>query len=153
CKAIAWRLLLDPAFPVPIARLFGYTVTSCAASVLLPMRAGELVRLWLLRDRDGVPITHSTAVALAEKLLDVVAMLILVAPLPWWIDDLPASLGRWIAALAVGALAALVALRIGAARLPRASWLGQLIDAMSVVHRPRTFVATVGVLLIGWLID
>ena len=96
CKAIAWRILLGATYPVPIGRLFDYTVTSCAASLILPLRGGELIRLWLLRERDHVPIAHSTAVALAEKLLDIVAMLLVVAPLPWLLAELPRSIGPWI---------------------------------------------------------
>lgn len=153
CKAVAWKLLLGPAFPVSLWRLFDYTVTSCAASVILPMRAGELVRLWLLRDRDGVPIARSAAVAVSEKLLDIVSMLIVVAPLPWLVRDLPASLGRWIAALCLGVLVILLALPIIAARLPSASWLGRFTEAMTVVRRPRVFLPTVGILLVSWLVD
>ena len=153
CKAIAWRILLGAEYPVPIPRLINYTVTSYAGSVLLPLRAGELLRLWLLRDRDGVPVTRSAAVAMAEKLLDIVSMLLVVAPLPWLVDGLPASVGRWIAALAVAVAVALIMLRLVAARLSRASWVGRIVDAMSVIQRPRVFVATVAVLVVSWLID
>jgi glycosyltransferase 2 family protein len=153
CKAISWRILLGPAYPVPIARLISYTVTSCAASVIVPLRGGELIRLWLLRDRDGVPVTHSAAVAMAEKLLDIVSMLILVAPLPWLVRDAPASLTRWIAVLAIGVIVALVVLRAVSQRLPRTSWFGRFLEGMTIVHRPRVFAATVGVLFASWLID
>jgi uncharacterized membrane protein YbhN (UPF0104 family) len=153
CKAIAWKILLGRVYPVSVRRLFSYTITSCAASMILPLRAGELVRVWLLRDRDGVPVTHTAAVAMAEKLLDIVSMLVLVAPLPWLVDDLPASLSRWIGVLAIGVIAALIVLRVAAGRLPRHGWLARFVDAFSVVHRPRIFAATVAVLVLGWLID
>lgn len=153
CKAVAWRLLLGPAYPVPLRRLFDYTVTSCAASVILPLRAGELVRLWLLRDRDGVPIAHAAAVAMIEKLLDIVSMVILVVPLPWLVEDLPSSLGRWITVLATGVLCVLVVLGLVATRLARASFAARFADAINVVRRPRVFAATLAVLLASWLID
>jgi glycosyltransferase 2 family protein len=153
CKAVAWRILLGPSYPVPIPRLLGYTVTAYAASVILPFRAGELVRVWLLRDRDGVPALRSAAVAMAEKLLDIASMLLLVVPLPWLVDGLPASLGWWIAGLAAGVIAALVALWAVATRFPRSGWLGRFLDAMSVIHRPRVFLATVAVLFASWLVD
>jgi len=154
CKAVAWRILLGPAYPVATRRLVGYTITSCAASAILPLRAGELVRVWLLRDRDGVPTSHAAAVAVAEKLLDVVAMLILVAPMPWLVRDLPAALGWWIGGLALAVIAALAGLRWAArsARDPD-SWLGRFLAATTVVHRPRTFATVVAVLVASWLID
>lgn len=153
CKAVGWWILLGPRHRVPVPRLISYTITSCAASVILPMRAGELIRLWLLRDRDGVPIAHAAAVALAEKLLDIVSMLLLAAPLPWLIGDLPAALDWWLAGLAVGVIATLVTLRVVGPRLDPASWPGKLAAGLSAVHRPRVFVATVAVLFLGWLLD
>ncbi len=153
CKAIAWRLLLGPAYPVPLRRLFDYTVTSCAASVILPLRGGELIRLWLLRDREGVPIAHSAAVALTEKLLDIVSMLILVSPLPWLVDGLPPSLARWIVALSLGVLVILVVVVLVAPRISGASWVGRMFAGVGVIRRPRVFVGAVAALLVGWLID
>lgn len=152
-KAVAWRILLGPGHPVPMPRLISYTITSDAASVILPLRAGELVRLWLLRDRDGVPITHGAAVAIAEKLLDLVAMLLLVAPLPWLISGLPASLDWWLASLSIGVIAALAALRVVGPRLDPARWPGKVAAGLAIVQRPRAFMATVAVLFAGWLLD
>ena len=153
CKAIAWRILLGATYPVPIGRLFDYTVTSCAASLILPLRGGELIRLWLLRERDHVPIAHSTAVALAEKLLDIVAMLLVVAPLPWLLAELPRSIGPWIVALAIGAVAAIALLRPLAARVSSESWFGGVVAAMTVLHRPRVLISTTAVLVASWLVD
>ena len=53
CKAIAWRFLLGERHPVPVIRLFNYTLSACAASVILPLFGGELIKRWLLRNRDG----------------------------------------------------------------------------------------------------
>ncbi len=153
CKAIAWRILLGSEHPVRISRLVNYTITSCAASVILPLRAGEVIRLWLLRDRDGVPMAQSAAVALAEKLLDVIAMLIVVAPLPWLVPELPAALAWWIGGLAIGALVAMVALRVVGTRLGPTHRLGAFVARLAVVQQPRVFVTTTAVLVASWLID
>jgi glycosyltransferase 2 family protein len=153
CKAVAWRLLLGPHYPVPIRRLFGYTITSYAASAILPIRAGEIVRLWMLRDREGVPVSRAAAVAVAEKLLHVAAIMIVVAPIPWLIDELPTSLRWWIAGIAMAMIAALIILRVVARRLTIESWLGRFASGMSVIHQPRVFFPGLALLLIAVLTD
>ncbi|HWU90839.1 MAG TPA: lysylphosphatidylglycerol synthase transmembrane domain-containing protein [Kofleriaceae bacterium] len=152
-KAVAWRWLLAPAYRVSVVRLVRYALASSAASTIAPLRAGELVRLWLLRARDGVPLARGAAVAVAEKLLDAVSMLILVAPLPWLVRDLPAALDRWIPALALALVVALLVICAGGRRLSPETRLGRFAAGFAPVRRPRTFVAVTAVLLVGWLID
>jgi hypothetical protein len=47
----------------------------------------------VLKERAGVPVAASAAVALAEKLLDGITMLVLVAPILWLLPDLPPWVG------------------------------------------------------------
>lgn len=152
-KAIAWRLLLAPDHRVSVARIYRYTLISYAASVILPLRAGELVRLWMLRDHDGVPVARGASVAIAEKLLDVISMLLLVAPVPLIVADLPRSVTLWISGLAVGALVLVWALRRLGPRLGSSGWRGELGRGLAVLHAPRRAAVTVAILLVGWLID
>src|SRR5215467_12084650 len=79
-KSVCWRVMLGRRHRVPVLRLYRYTLTAFASSLLVPARAGEALRVWLLRQRDGVPVTDSTGVALAEKLVDGMAMVISVTP-------------------------------------------------------------------------
>ena len=46
--------MLAPRHRVPVLRLFRYTIAAFAASALAPARAGEVLRVWVLRRRDGV---------------------------------------------------------------------------------------------------
>jgi uncharacterized membrane protein YbhN (UPF0104 family) len=69
-KALRLRAMLAPVASVGAARLYRYTVISCAASTLLPARAGEIVRVWLLVRRDGVPGRAAATVAATEKVFD-----------------------------------------------------------------------------------
>jgi glycosyltransferase 2 family protein len=164
CKAGAWQLLLAPRYPVPLLRLCGYTVTSYAASSILPMRAGEVIRLWLLRDREGVPMVQSAAVAVAEKLLDIVAILIVVAPIPWLVPNLPAWLSWWLAGLSAATVVLLLVLRHVTARtvaeaddvdpnLAGGSWVRRFVQGLRPVHQPRIFAAVLGLLVLGTVID
>src|SRR5262249_18989340 len=88
-KAACWRFMLAPRHKVSVARLFRYTIAAFAASAIAPARAGEVLRVWTLKRRDGVPVADTAAVAVAEKLMDGISMLILVSPVPWLLDDLP----------------------------------------------------------------
>jgi uncharacterized membrane protein YbhN (UPF0104 family) len=152
-KAGAWRLLLAPEHTVPLVRLFRYTLVSCAGSVILPLRAGEIVRVWLLRERDGVPTSRTAAVAIAEKLLDVLSMAVVMLPLLWLGLDLPASFRWWICGLVVLALGGLLVLRIASRRSKSPRWFGQVIAALDVLGRPRRVLGALALLVASWLID
>jgi uncharacterized membrane protein YbhN (UPF0104 family) len=155
-KALSWRIMLAPHNVVPIGRLYRYTIGAFAASALTPARAGELLRVWALKRRDGVPATDSTAVAIAEKLLDAATLLIVCAPVPWLLPGLPA----WVtsAMLVCGGIAfgALVVLFFAVGRVearePR-SWFGRFIAGMHVVRAPRRLALASGTLLLTWAAD
>lgn len=153
-KALCWRIMLAPRYTVPTVRLFRYTIAAFAASVIAPARAGEVLRLWVLRRRDGVPVADAAAVAIAEKLLDAVSMLIVVAPVPWLVPGLPAWVGRAIvicAGLAVGAFAGLW-LAVGRVT-GGTSWLARLIAGMHVLRSPRRLLGAFASLLLVWAVD
>src|SRR5262249_32724867 len=111
-KSAGWRVLLGPAHPVPVVRLYRYTLAAFAGSLLVPARAGEALRLSLLKRHDGVPVTTGASVALAEKLLDGSALVLVVSQLLWIMPGLPAWVGRSILLLVVGAVAGIVALLV-----------------------------------------
>ena len=89
CAAFGLRIMLAPRYSVSTARLFRYTIVAYAGSVIAPARAGELARLWLLKERDGVPIADAAAAAVAHKLVDGLAMFVIAAPIPLCLPDLP----------------------------------------------------------------
>ena len=123
-KAACWRIMLAPRHRVPVLRLFRYTVAAFAASALAPARAGELLRVWVLKRRDGVPAADTAAVAVSEKLLDGISMLILVAPVPWLLPGLPSWVSGAIALCAAIAIVLFVALVIAVPRVGRAAHEG-----------------------------
>jgi uncharacterized protein (TIRG00374 family) len=148
--------MLAPRHVVPTTRLVRYTIVAFAASVVAPARAGELLRVWLLKRRDGVPTADVAAVAIAEKLLDGVTMLLLVAPLPWLLP----GLDRWVAtsiAICAGiAVTAFVVLSILVRRgeiTEHSSWLARFVAGMHVLRSARRLFAVMVVLLGVWLVD
>jgi uncharacterized membrane protein YbhN (UPF0104 family) len=158
-KAVCWRIMLAPAHVVSTARLMRYTIAAFAASAIAPARAGEVLRVWVLKRRDGVPAAATTATAVSEKLFDGVAMLILVAPLPWLLPGLPDWVGNSIAAAAAIAIAATVALYVAVGREtarvddgPR-PWLRRFVAGMHVLRSPRRTLACLATLVAVWLLD
>jgi glycosyltransferase 2 family protein len=173
-KAACWRILLAPHHGVSVARLFRYTVAAFAASALAPARAGEVLRVWVLKRRDGVPAPETAAVAVAEKLLDGISMLIMVAPLPWLLPGLPSWVAGAIAlcaAIAIALFAALViAVRrvtpgggapeapealdaIGGDAAPGPGVIRRFIAGMHGLRRPSRVLGSLGVLMLTWIFD
>jgi uncharacterized membrane protein YbhN (UPF0104 family) len=155
-KAVCWRIMLAPRYTVSTARLMRLTIAAFAASVLVPARAGELLRVWILKREDGIPIADGAAVAIAEKLLDAASLLVLVAPVVWLLPELPSWVGLSILACSAIALVLLVGLYIAVGRVRDSggtSWFAQFIAGMSVLRSPRRFVLAFASLMFTWVCD
>jgi hypothetical protein len=73
-RAARWRLLMKPFADAPTGRLFRVILIGFAVNNVLPLRLGELVRTFLLRQSHGVAIASTLATVLIERLLDVFAL-------------------------------------------------------------------------------
>ena len=62
------------------------TVIGFAASAVLPARAGEVIRPYLLARREGLSATAAFATIIVERILDLVAVLLLLAAFLLWFD-------------------------------------------------------------------
>ncbi len=156
CAAYGLRVMLAPRYEVSTRRLFRYTIVAYAASVITPARAGELVRLWLLKHRDGVPTADAAAVVVAQKVVDGLMMILFVAPAPLLIPGLPTWVGRAIAIVAGVAVVVFVGLAIAVSRVgvrPAGTWVARFIAGMHVLRSPRRLVLVAGAQLLAWAID
>ena len=68
------------------ASVFRTTVIGFAASAVLPARAGEVIRPYLLARREGLSATAAFATIIVERILDLVAVLLLMAAFLIWFD-------------------------------------------------------------------
>ena len=89
-RAFRWQYLLAPIGPTRFSTAFQTTVIGFAASFLLPARAGELLRPYLLAKRDQLPPTAAFATIILERLLDLITVLLLFGVFVLTVD--PASL-------------------------------------------------------------
>ena len=73
-----WRYMLRPIKAVPLARLFPVVVIGYMGNNVYPARAGELIRAYVLRNREGVSISASLATIVVERIFDGVVMLLFI---------------------------------------------------------------------------
>jgi len=81
-RSLRWQQLLEPLGPTTFGGAFRATAVGYAASSVLPARAGEVIRPYFLARTDpGARVTATGAFAtiILERLLDVIAVLVLLA--------------------------------------------------------------------------
>jgi glycosyltransferase 2 family protein len=109
-RALRWRYLLHPLGTPPFSAVFKATVIGFAASTLLPARAGEVVRPYLLARRAGFSATSAFATIILERVLDLVTVLLLFGfYLAFYTPAVAAGHTATLAALTSGGLLAAIA--------------------------------------------
>src|SRR6266567_737496 len=103
------RVLVRPDATLALTTATNIVVTGYASNNVFPARLGELVRAGMLAERTGIPASQALVITLIERILDGVAiLLLLIASAPrsgGWIHDL-----TWVGAAVFGiALLALFA--------------------------------------------
>lgn len=78
-RAVRWRYLLEPIGTARFSTAFRTTVIGFAAIALLPARVGDVLRPYLLARREGFNATSTLATVVMERVLDLVAVLLLLA--------------------------------------------------------------------------
>ncbi len=78
-RAERWQYLLEPLGHTRFGVAFRATVIGFAATAVLPARAGEVIRPYLLARREGLSATATFATVVVERILDLVAVLLLLA--------------------------------------------------------------------------
>jgi hypothetical protein len=77
-RAERWQYLLAPLGKPRYSSVFRTTVIGFAASAVLPARAGEVLRPYLLARREGLSATAAFATIVIERVLDVIGVLLLL---------------------------------------------------------------------------
>lgn len=73
-----WHYLLRPLLSVPLARLFPVVCIGYMGNNVYPARAGEVIRAYVLKKKEGVSISASLATIVVERIFDGVVMLLFV---------------------------------------------------------------------------
>lgn len=83
-----WDYMLRPLKHIPVRRLFPVVVIGYMGNNIYPFRAGEVLRSYVLRRREAVPMSASLATVIVERVFDGLVMLMFVfaalplAPIP-----------------------------------------------------------------------
>ena len=77
-RAWRWHYLLRPLKQIPTKTMFPIVAIGYMGNNIYPARAGELLRAYVLRRREGVAISASLATIIVERAFDGVVMLAFV---------------------------------------------------------------------------
>ena len=104
-RALRWRVLLQPASSPGLGRLFRITNIGYFLNAVLPLRAGDVLRSYLLSELEKLNLARVLSTVVVERIADTLAILfLLAAALPF--VALPAPLVRPVIAVAFAALVA-----------------------------------------------
>jgi glycosyltransferase 2 family protein len=96
-RAARWRHLLAPIAEVPLRRVIAVSWIGFAAILLMPLRAGEFVRPYMIRQKGKVSIAAATGTVGAERIIDglyLTMLLGLCMQLTRPLDPLPDHIGK-----------------------------------------------------------
>jgi uncharacterized protein (TIRG00374 family) len=157
-RAYRWQYLLAPLGQVGFGIAFRATAVGFAASTVLPARAGEVIRPYFLARHERMSATGAFATIILERLLDIVAVLVLLASYVFVFGrglevtnpvafDLLKWAGTMAAASSVGALVILFVLAGDPGRLGRATnRLAAVVPSLAarVAHAAEKFACGLG---------
>lgn len=141
-RSIRWQTLLEPLLKISLKDSFVYVMIGYLANLILPMRAGEIVRLVLFSREKKAAIGGTLASLVLEKIFDLVALFVFVVIVsvaavlqPTWRNSILVLEGI--------AVTALIVLMIMAFQYGHLQWIERLI--------PRFVPASVKTKLLGLL--
>jgi uncharacterized membrane protein YbhN (UPF0104 family) len=149
-KSVYWTVALAPKARMPIWLSFRLTLASIVASLIAP-RGGDALKVWQIKKQLGVDVSFSLAVSGLEKLGDTLALILIVAPLPWLLPELPPSARRALVLLPLGLLL-FVGFLLVVAHHPRWSRMRWL-SGLSLLRDPKLLASGFLCVLAAWLCD
>ena len=78
-RSVRWQYLLEPVGAVTFRNSFRATTIGFAATSLLPARAGEFLRPYVLARREGFSAAAAFATVVLERVLDLLTVVLLLA--------------------------------------------------------------------------
>ncbi|MFH0765271.1 MAG: lysylphosphatidylglycerol synthase transmembrane domain-containing protein [Calditrichota bacterium] len=130
-----WKLMIEPVGRLRLRDSFSIQMVGYFANTVLPLRAGELLRVVLVGERGKMSRSSALATVVLERLLDVITTIIIIIIvsimnkiLSGEVEGLNRRLGPAAVIITLGATAAtILILRLVLAKDPLAGWTGRLI--------------------------
>ncbi len=170
-RTVRWQYLLRPVKAIAARRLYSTVMIGYMANNVLPVRLGEVVRAYILGEKERASKMSIIATIVVERIFDGLALILLMlvvslfVPLAPWLQ----TMARAMSALFLGGLALFIAIGSSEplsrrladllAKLPgglgaRAKgWLNLFLDGLRVLHSPWRLTIVFGLSLFVWLIE
>jgi len=168
-----WRYMLNHIKRIPVARLFPVVVIGYMGNNVYPARAGEVLRSYVLRRKEHIPISVSLTTVLLERLFDgLVMLLFILATLPF--APLPAIYRTLVLIMSALFGVALVVFLFVVARPARFEWLytwlvdhllprmlrphvrdlfDRFVEGLQALRSPRDVVLIFSISALTWLVE
>lgn len=91
-RALRWKLLLPNRDQLSVSRLMDATIIGFFASFVLPLRAGEIIRPWVVTRWQPVKFSTSIASIIIERIFDSICLLTLMLTCLSQIPDVPSEI-------------------------------------------------------------
>ncbi|MBI2765582.1 MAG: flippase-like domain-containing protein [Chloroflexi bacterium] len=172
-RCVRWSILMRPVAPMSPVRLFPYAIIGYMANNLIPARAGELVRAYVLGDREHVSTVGTFGTIAVERLFDgcVLVLMLLVAGAWVGFDDPKLELIALVSAgLFLAAIVAFYVLTLSERRAKRVihrllrvlperfehraeDMADTLVGSLRSVHDPRSVGLVLLFSIIAWTVE
>lgn len=111
-----WHYMLLPFKSISLPRLFPIVCIGYAGNNIYPARAGEVIRSYVLKQTDDIPMSTSLATVFVERLFDGLVMLIFVFLALPFTTTIPKQYSSFVIVLSLLFVLALILFLIVAAR-------------------------------------
>ncbi len=78
-RAVRWREIVSASYPIGILQAYHPVAIGFMLNYVLPARAGEIARPLILQKQDDVPFSTGLATVAAERVFDLIFLIILLA--------------------------------------------------------------------------
>src|SRR5689334_13361462 len=107
-RALRWRILVENEKRLSPLTVFWANMVGYLGNLYLPARAGELIRSTLLGKESGKGVSFVLATALTERIIDAVALVVIMSAALLWQSDLPPFILNATRVMGIGGLLGLL---------------------------------------------
>ena len=130
-----WHYMLRPFKVISLARLFPMVCIGYAGNNIYPARAGEVLRSYVLKRTDDIPMSTSLATVFVERLFDGLVMIMFVFVALPFTASIPKKYSFWVIGFSLLFIVALIVFLIIAARPQLARRLYDLVARLVIPAR------------------
>ena len=89
-RAIRWKLILKPTHPhhiIPFRRVLIATILGATANTLFPLRAGEILKPYIIKKEEDIPFTTLIATTVMERVYDIFGLVFVLISMLWLLNE------------------------------------------------------------------